>query len=61
MRDSKYEHIKCDECGGIIGSYDRGDNYTCERCNKNFDLHKLKYDTIMTNPNTGWIFPMIES
>lgn len=51
------EHLFC-ECGGIIGSYNRGDYCICERCRKEYTFQKLKYDTIRINIQTGWIFPM---
>lgn len=55
MRD--YEHIKC-KCGGIIGSYDRGDTYTCEKCGSEYPIYKLEHNICHINPCTGWIFPM---
>ena len=39
-----FEHLTCDKCGGIIGSYDRGNVCTCERCGKEFPFHTLTYD-----------------
>lgn len=53
----KYQHIKCDACGGIIGMYDR-DNFTCEKCGKTFQQYKINCDTLQINNKTGWIFPM---
>lgn len=55
-----YEHLHCDKCGGIIGSYDRGDTYTCEQCKKEFDIYRLEYKYLMINDKTGWVFPMKE-
>ena len=52
----EYKHIKC-ECGGTIGMYNRS-TFTCERCNKEFQLQNLDYDVCWTNNKTGWIFPM---
>jgi len=52
-----YKHIKC-QCGGIIGMYNR-ENFTCEKCGKQYLLRKLHYDVCLTNDKTGWIFPMI--
>lgn len=46
------------ECGGIIGSFDRGQSYRCNRCEKEYKLYELKYDFLGTNKMTGWIFPM---
>ena len=54
-----FEHLTCDKCGGIIGSYDRGNVCTCERCGKEFPFHKLTYDELFLNTMTGWVFPMI--
>lgn len=51
-----YEHVKC-ECGGIIGAYDR-ENFTCEKCGKEFKLYQLDYDYLKINDKTGWIFPV---
>jgi hypothetical protein len=52
-----YEYIKC-RCGGIIGSYDRGDRYICEKCRKDYAIFKLDYDRKIMNDKTGWIFPV---
>lgn len=52
-----YKHIKC-KCGGVIGMYNRN-NFTCDKCNAKYELHKLNYDFCMTNDKTGCIFPMI--
>ena len=55
-----YEHLRCDECGGSIGMYNRfTEQYTCGLCNKHFDIFKLEYDTLMINDVTGWIFPVV--
>ena len=51
-----YEHLRCD-CGGHIGMFDRN-NFTCSMCNKRFALHRLNYDRLMINDQTGWIFPV---
>lgn len=53
-----YEHIKC-RCGGIIGMYNRKD-FTCEKCNTEYKLHKLNYDICFINDKTGWVFPMMD-
>jgi hypothetical protein len=52
-----YEHVKC-TCGGVIGSYDRGNTFTCDRCGEVYDLYKLDYDNLRINDVTGWIFPI---
>lgn len=65
-----YETLKCDNCGGTIGIYDRltchnlGVEYSvdipiCDHCGKNFKLYKLEYDYLYVNDKTGWIFPII--
>ena len=53
-----YNHVRCDSCGGVIGMYDRED-FICERCCKRFELHHVKYDDILINDVTGWIFPIV--
>lgn len=53
-----YEHIRCDECNGTIGFYDRKFIPTCERCGKVFKLYQLTYNRLMINDKTGWIFPV---
>ena len=53
-----YSHVRCDTCGGVIGMYDRED-FICERCGKRFELHRVKYDDILINDVTGWIFPIV--
>lgn len=35
------------------------ENFTCEKCGKQYLLRKLHYDVCLTNDKTGWIFPMI--
>lgn len=56
----KYKHMTCDECGGILGMYNRqNDDVTCENCHKLFSYYGLKYDTIQINSMTGWRFPMV--
>lgn len=54
-----YEHLTCDKCGGIIGSYNRGDTCTCDRCGKEFEFYHLEYDQLFINDKTGWVFPMV--
>lgn len=54
----RYEHIRCKECGGIIGSFDRGKSHICETCRHEYPIYEIEYDTVMTNPKTGWLFPM---
>lgn len=56
-----YEHVVCDVCDGIVGSRDRGCHCECFVCGKEFDFHRLKYDELLINDKTGWIFPMIKS
>lgn len=51
-----YKHLKCD-CGGVIGIYDR-EHFSCEKCGKIVDV-QWKYDRLMINEKTGWIFPMV--
>ena len=53
-----YRHVRCDQCGGVIGMYDR-DNFTCEKCGKQFELYSVEYDDILINNVTGWIFPIV--
>lgn len=53
------DYLRC-ECGGIIGSYNRGNFCICERCKKDYPFYTLKYDIIKINEETGWVFPMIE-
>ena len=54
-----YTHMKC-ECGGIIGMYDK-ENFACERCGKVYLIGNsgVRWDVLMTNEKTGWIFPMV--
>lgn len=59
MLYEKIKFIRCC-CGGIIGMYNRQD-FTCETCGKEYQLHKLNYDRCMINDKTGWIFPIIET
>lgn len=65
-----YETLKCDNCGGTIGIYDRltchnlGVEYSvdipvCDRCGKKFKLYQLRYHYLYVNDKTGWIFPVI--
>lgn len=56
----KYTLLRC-RCGGIIG--DRSgrrdiDMIRCDRYRKVYPIYKLDFDVIMTNPRTGWIFPV---
>lgn len=53
----EYTHLRC-ECGGVIGVYDR-ENFTCEKCGKKKEVTG-KYDRLMINDKTGWIFPMVK-
>lgn len=56
----EYRHIKCKECGGILGMYNRqNDDVSCDKCHKLYNFYTLKYDTIQINPMTGWRFPMV--
>lgn len=52
-----HKHIIC-ECGGVIGSYDKGNSCMCERCKKKYRFHELEYDVVQINHETGWMFPM---
>lgn len=52
-----YKHIFCDECGGVIGMYDK--TFTCGKCGKEFLIYKLNFDRFEGNTETGWIFPVI--
>ncbi len=54
----RYEHIRCKECGGTIGSFDRGESYICETCRREYPIYRIEYDTVMVNSKTGWIFPV---
>lgn len=56
--DVNYTHLRC-SCGGIIGMYDR-EHFSCEKCEKLAKVHG-KYDKLMINDKTSWIFPMIEN
>jgi hypothetical protein len=67
--DIDYETLKCDECGGTIGIYDRlvchylkveysSSKLICDRCGKEFNLYELEYDYIEANTQTGWLFPV---
>ena len=33
-----YEHIRCKECSGIIGSFDKGETYNCEKCKREYPI-----------------------
>ena len=52
-----YDHLRCDECGGVIGTWDRT-HLSCTLCGKYFVLYKLDYDELKINPKTGWAFPV---
>ena len=54
-----YNHVICDNCGGIIGMFDRN-TFTCDRCGKEFELYRLAYDRLAINDKTGWIFPVLD-
>ena len=47
-----YKHVTCDNCGGIIGMFDRN-TFTCDRCGKTFELYRLDYDRLAINDKTG--------
>lgn len=54
-----YEHIFCDECGGVIGMRDRNSfECACDSCGSSVPLYKLNYDMVMINSMTGWVFPV---
>ncbi len=53
-----YKHCRCG-CGGIIGRYSKVKGFTCERCNKEYQLSELNFDWIALNEKTGWLFPML--
>lgn len=66
-----YETLKCDDCGGTIGIYDRltcyylgveysSSNPICDRCGKEFKLYGLPYDYLYANDKTSWIFPVVK-
>lgn len=65
-----YELLKCDQCDGTIGSFDRltcynlgvdytPDKFICNRCGKEFKIYRLKYDRLVSNDKTGWLFPAL--
>lgn len=54
-----YKHCRCG-CGGIIGQYSKTKGFTCERCNKEYQLSELNFDWIALNEKTGWLFPMLK-
>ena len=56
--EMNYEHCRC-ECGGIIGQYSKAKGFTCERCNKEYQLSELNFDWVASNEKTGWLFPML--
>lgn len=53
-----YTHVKCNNCCGIIGMFDRN-TFTCDQCGKEFELYRIDYDRLEINNKTGWIFPML--
>lgn len=54
-----YKHIFC-ECGGIIGMWDKRKGFVCDKCQKEYALHELKFDWLLVNEKTGWQFPVQE-
>ena len=40
-----YKHCRCG-CGGIIGQYSKTKGFTCEKCNKEYQLSELNFDWI---------------
>lgn len=54
-----YKHCRC-KCGGIIGQYNKVRGFTCEKCDKEYQLSELKFDRLILNEKTGWIFPMLK-
>ena len=54
-----YKHCRCG-CGGIIGQYSKTKGFTCEKCNKEYQLLELNFDQIALNEKTGWLFPMLK-
>lgn len=52
-----YKHCRC-VCGGIIGQYSKAKGFTCEKCNKEYQISELKFDWLALNEKTGRIFPM---
>lgn len=60
MKRKRDSHVKCSDCGGIIGRHERG-GFMCETCGKEIELYCVDYDYIAINPKTGWCFPMKKS
>lgn len=56
MYHSIYEPIKC-SCGGTIANWKYPHNYTCDKCHREYSLHKLDYEILVPNKMTGWVFP----
>lgn len=54
-----YKHCRCG-CGGIIGQYSKTKGFTCEICNKEYQLSELNFDQIALNEKIGWLFPMLK-
>lgn len=57
--ETDYKHCSCG-CGGIIGQYSKASGFSCERCNKEYQLSELNFDWIALNEKTGWLFPMLK-
>ena len=53
---NKYTHMHC-ECGGLIDSWDRNE-FSCDKCHREYKLHTLDYDVVFLNAETGCKFPM---
>lgn len=53
-----YKHVLC-ECGGIIGMWNKRDGFICEKCKKEYELSRIRFDRLFLNEKTGWQFPMI--
>lgn len=52
-------HIFC-TCGGIIQVNKRSSNFYCQKCNREYEFEEIRYDRLLCNIMTGWIFPVIE-
>lgn len=52
-----YDHVRC-SCGGVIGVYKPKGEFMCGRCEKIYPQNDIKYDALMRNTRTSWIFPM---
>lgn len=51
-----YEHIRCKECGGIIGSFDRGETYNCEKCKREYPIFVLNMILCFQTPKQDGCF-----